>query len=176
MKFSVYSIWGDPVFYAFAAAFAFSMFFLVFSIRKYLEVKNRSGLEESEDDGEEARLDESYAEAGSASPPSVELAYSEADGRQADTVGPGGPDLRPESASGGDGQVPSKAEEFVKGLYQNLASLDGRMKGIEASFSRFNVNRDFTVTFLEDMISEFDALDKEKIKARIEYLLSDLKK
>jgi len=38
------------------------------------------------------------------------------------------------------------------------------------------VNKDFTVTFLEDIISDYDSLNKEKIKARIQYLVADLKK
>ena len=54
--------------------------------------------------------------------------------------------------------------------------MDARLKNIEASVSKSRVNSDFTVKFLEDILSDLDALDKEKIKARIEYLLSDLKK
>ena len=50
------------------------------------------------------------------------------------------------------------------------------MKGIEAALSKNHINNDFTVKFLEDIVQDMDSLDKGKIKARLEYLLSDLKK
>lgn len=68
------------------------------------------------------------------------------------------------------------AENFVRGIYAGISDLDGRMKGIEAALSKGRVNNDFTVKFLEDMLQDMENLDKSKIRARIEYLLSDLKK
>jgi hypothetical protein len=69
-----------------------------------------------------------------------------------------------------------RAENFVRGIYAGITDLDERMKGIEEALSKGRVNNDFAVKFLEDMLQDLDALDKAKIKARIEYLLSDLKK
>lgn len=68
------------------------------------------------------------------------------------------------------------AENFVRGIYAGIADLDERMKNIEAALSKGHVNSDFAVKFLEDMVQDMDSLDKSKIKARLEYLLSDLKK
>ncbi len=191
MKFNLYSIWSDPMFYAAATVFALGMFFLIFSIRKYLEMNNKCDFEEpGEESGEmeqgELPLEAETAEAagqlesGTAGKTEGEIAG------KLESVNAGQPEtsafppsrLTASQPSGLPAEHPSssKAEEFVKGLYQNLASMDGRLKNIEAVFSKANVNKDFTVTFLEDMISDFDALDKEKIKARIEYLVSDLKK
>ncbi|OGR78849.1 MAG: hypothetical protein A2X32_08350 [Elusimicrobia bacterium GWC2_64_44] len=68
------------------------------------------------------------------------------------------------------------AETFVRGIYAGINDLDERMKTIEAALSKGHVNADFTVKFLEDMVQDMDNLDKSKIKARLEYLLSDLKK
>jgi hypothetical protein len=150
----LYPIWMDPIFYASSAAFALAMFLLVFSIRKYLEVKNKSAFEEPS--AEPGELQEE-----------LPLPSRPAAGSGEDAPAPDPSETRPS---------PSRAEEFVKGLYQSMASLDGRMKNIEDSLSRTNVNKDFAATFLEDMISDFDSLDKEKIKARIEFLLADLKK
>ncbi len=177
MKFNLYSIWGDPVFYAAAIVFASGMFFLVFSIRKYLEMKNRCDFEESGEDGGGMQQGELPLETGAYGAAEGQPDSGEA-GRQGTCDAPQFDASVPDASLVTDSgpQSSSKAEEFVKGLYQNLASLDGRLKNIEAAFSKANVNRDFTVTFLGDMIAEFDALDKEKIKARIEYLLSDLKK
>jgi hypothetical protein len=141
-------------------------------------MKNRCDFEESSDDGGEMQQGELPLEAGAHGAPEGQPDSEGQPWRQGPCDAPqfdaSVPDSPPPPDSGP--QSSSKAEEFVKGLYQNLASLDGRLKNIEAAFSKANVNRDFTVTFLGDMIAEFDALDKEKIKARIEYLLSDLKK
>ncbi|MDA8132257.1 MAG: hypothetical protein M0011_12200, partial [Elusimicrobia bacterium] len=70
----------------------------------------------------------------------------------------------------------NRAENFVRGIYEGISDLDERMKGIEDALSKSRVNNDFTVKFLEDVLQDFDSLEKEKIRARIEYLLSDLKK
>jgi len=140
----------DPSFYIAAAVFALALFFLVFSIRKYLGIKNRSDFEDIPDE------------------PGAIQAELPLSGPAADERGGAGSPL----LSG----VPSRAEEFVKGLYDSLASLDGRVKHIETELSTARINRDFTVKFLEDMVSDFDSLDKTKIKSRIEFLLADLKK
>ena len=54
MKFNLYStLWMDPAFYIAAGVFALALFLLVFSIRKYLEIKNGSDFEEPGDRAEE---------------------------------------------------------------------------------------------------------------------------
>jgi len=196
MKFNLYSsIWMDPAFYIAAGVFALALFLLVFSIRKYLEIKNGSDFEESGDQAEEIQgelplsavdVTRETAAAQDASEATIRVEAQEhpdAGGAEA------GSPAQPQAAAAAEEQKPapapadaasahasSKAEEFVKGLYQNMSSLDARLKNIEAAFSKMSVNRDFTVTFLEDIISDYDSLDKEKIKARIQYLVGDLKK
>ena len=189
MKFNLYSIWSDPLFYAAATVFAFGLFFLVFSIRKYLEMNNKCDFEEPVDESGEMQQGELPLEAESAEQLDGETTrqLDSETARQLDSEAARQPEDAPadQQSSRLADQPPSrpadmpsssKAEEFVKGLYQNLASLDGRLKNIEAALLKANGNRDFTVTFLNDIISDFDTLDKEKIKARIEYLVSDLKK
>ncbi|OGS28763.1 MAG: hypothetical protein A2218_11390 [Elusimicrobia bacterium RIFOXYA2_FULL_53_38] len=166
MKFN---IWTNPAFYTVAGVFALSLFLLVFSIRKYLELKNGSDFEESGGEAEEVQgelplpaVDEAAQESDAANQTPAAEEYSE-----------------PAPAPGDNAELPrasSRAEEFVKGIYENMSSFDGRLKNIEAAFSKISVNKDFTVTFLEDIISDYDSLDKEKIKARIQYLVADLKK
>jgi len=68
----------------------------------------------------------------------------------------------------------SKAEEFVKGIYNHISRIDSRLDAMESSISK--TNGDFALKFLEDMMTDYDALNKEKIRARIEFLISDLKK
>jgi len=171
MKFNLYSIWMDPMFYLAAAVFALAMFFLVFSIRKYLEVKNHSDFEETGAESVEVQGELPMQEEAS-SGDDISEPVAAAQSAELRDVTP----EEPHQAPSGEPHASSRAEEFVKGLYQSMTSLDGRMKNIESAFSKASVNRDFTVTFLEDIMSDFDSLDKEKIKARIEYLLSDLKK
>ena len=218
MKFNLYStLWMDPAFYIAAGVFALALFLLVFSIRKYLEIKNGSDFEEPGDRAEEIQGElpltavdvtrepavaqdaaaaalrvEAQAEspaqpspfASSPAPIAEAMPIGGAQGQKgwaqpaaAQAEAPEAPKpaaaaAQPDAAA----HASSRAEEFVKGLYQNMSSLDARLKNIEAAFSKRSVNRDFAVTFLEDMISDYDSLDKEKIKARIEYLVADLKK
>jgi len=178
MRSNIYSyIWLDPAFYIAAGVFALALFLLVFSIRKYLEIKNGSDFEGSGDQAEEVQgelplsaVDVTRETAGT---------REDAGAARAQAESPAQPAPEPAAVPVGDAasaHASSRAEEFVKGLYQNMSSLDARLKNIEAAFSKMSVNRDFTVTFLEDMISDYDSLDREKIKARIEYLVTDLKK
>lgn len=178
-KFNLYSAWMDPVVYAWAAGFAAALVALVYCIRKYLELKNAS-FDEEELAGEEPA--EVYAAAAAAEGQS-EYAQPEPQAVQPELT-----EAAPESAPALDqlcceevaaGQEPaagSPAENFVRGIYEGISDLDTRLKGIEAALSKGRVNGDFTVKFLEDILVDIDSLDKTKIKARLEYLVSDLKK
>jgi len=187
MRSNIYSaLWTDPAFYMAAGVFALALFLLVFSIRKYLEIKNASDFEEPGAEAEEVQGELPLAAAEAAetaeTPSAAVSATDDLDKTLVASPEPFSPPAevsRPDPAPASETVQPhasSKAEEFVKGLYQNISSLDERMKNIEAAFSKKSVNRDFAVTFLEDIISDYDSLDKDKIKARIEYLVSDLKK
>lgn len=178
-KFNLYSAWMDPVVYAWAAAFAVALVTLVYCIRKYLEIKNAS-FDEEEPAGEESA--EVYAAAAAAE------AQSEYAQPEPETVQPELTEAAPEPAPEPDplcceeaapGQEPAAggpAETFVRGIYEGISDLDTRFKGIEAALAKGRVNGDFTVKFLEDILVDIDSLDKAKIKARLEYLVSDLKK
>lgn len=212
MKFNIYTAWLDPVFYAAGAIFAVSLFSLLYSIRRYVELNNSDEFDETpaEDaasavwpgpktsdatppaeqpgaefeatvrvEPEAAGTPESQpltAPGASGTPESQPGAEFEATVRvepEAQGQQPSQPDSPPRApADSGSG----RAETFVRGIYEELSGLDVRLKNIEDSVSKSRVNNDFTVKFLEDILSDLDALDKEKIKARIEYLLSDLKK
>jgi len=159
-KFNFYSAWMDPVFYLWAVAAAAALFALVYSIRRYLELKNAAVF------GEEAASDAAVSD--DLLPPVAEQPeLSEAEQEAAAQPQP----AAAEAAPGGN-----RAETFVRGIYEGISGLDARMKGIEAALSKSRVNNDFTVKFLEDILQDIETLDKPKLKARIEYLLSDLKK
>ena len=214
----IYLIWQDPVFYMGVAVFALALFLLLFSIRKYLEIANRSDFEEAGDETEEVQgelpLTVNEPELSGAArllnpvrpdeerrtehlneqvPPIRDSGHGAEMASEQVLAGAAAedPEQDPEPESEPVSEIPrartaaapeaetasiSRAEEFVKGLYASLASLDGRVKNIETDLSKSKVNRDYSAKFLEDMVSDFDALDKAKIKARIEYLLADLKK
>ena len=165
---NIYSIWMDPYFYIGIAVFALALFFLVFSMRKYLELKNNADFEETDDDGEEIQGELSLAEAATedSEPTPVSEEPAAASETSADEGAPAG-------------GSPSRAEEFVKGLYGSLTNLDSRVKNIEknlAEISKARTDREYPAKFLEDMVADFDTLDKTKIKSRIEFLLGELKK
>ena len=172
-KFNLYSAWMDPVVYAWAAAFAVALVTLVYCIRKYLELKNASF------DEDETALDgdlEVYpAEAAAEAQP--ELIQPEPQPVQPELAEAAAePDPEPAPAQEESPAPGSPAENFVRGIYEGISDLDTRLKGIEAALSKGRINGDFTVKFLEDILQDIDSLDKAKLKARLEYLVSDLKK
>lgn len=180
-KFNLYSAWMDPHFYVWAAVFAAALFAMLYSIRRYLELKNAGDFEEVLEAGAAepaAEPDQSektvvftveqpeFAEAQPEPQPEPEPA--------AEQVSAAEPEPAAEQEAGP--REPTAAENFVHGIYAGISDLDERMKGIEAALSKNHINNDFTVKFLEDIVQDMDSLDKGKIKARLEYLLSDLKK
>jgi len=165
--FNFYSAWMDPVFYAWSAVAVAALVGLIYSIRRYLEIKN-------------AAFDDALPESAEGLPDPV------AD-QPAALETPVQPELADIPAVHDEITLPAeepvaaaedanRAETFVRGIYEGISGLDARMKALEASLSKSRVNNDFTVKFLEDILADMDSLDKTKLKARIEYLLSDLKK
>lgn len=180
-KFNLYTAWMDPVFYVWAAVFAAALVGMVYSIRKYLELKNIAFDEVDQAEGAAA----AYADVPvveDAAPPreyaaeavQQELPAPDQDAAQELERVCADPACEPQAAA--DPASASRAETFVKGIYDGITGLDARLKGIEESLSKGRVNSDFTVKFLEDILQDIDTLDKAKIKARLEYLVSDLKK
>jgi hypothetical protein len=161
-KFNFYSAWMDPVFYLWGAVFAAALFALVYSIRRYLEIKNSGVFEEelpAEDILPGGSGEETPAEQPELPEPEPVPAAEPAPAAEAPQQG-------------------NRAETFVRGIYEGISGLDARMKAIEVRLSSGGgrANSDFAVKFLEDILQDYDTLDKTKIKARIEFLLSDLKK
>lgn len=168
--------WKDIVVYAGAGAFVLSLFFLLYSIRKYLELKNAppedvltgpdefaaAGLDGDLPVPEEAEGRE--PEAGLPAPLPITAGPAPA-------PGPYSAPARPAASA-----AVSPAETFVRGIYEGVSGLDTRLKVIEASLSRRRGGNEFAIKFLEDIVSDFDSLDKVKLRARLEYLLTDLKK
>lgn len=214
-KFNLYSAWIDPYFYVWAAVFAAALFAMVYSIRRYLELKNESPLEEEPAPLENPFLEEPVAAPEPEGEKTLVLEPSEQPFQAEDTpaeektlvVPPPfstqeeqpvpqeeSPVQQEEPPAAAPVEMPveqpepapapsmdahedhARAENFVRGIYAGITDLDERMKGIEEALSKSHVNNDFAVKFLEDMVQDMDNLDKTKIKARIEYLLSDLKK
>jgi len=160
-KFDFYSAWMDPVFYLWAAAAAAALLTLVYSIRRYLEIKNGSVFEE--ETAPEAPADPDLL------PPLAE---------QPELPEPAAPEVSVQErhAAMETGPGSSRAETFVRGIYEGISGLDARLRVIESILAKSRLKSDFTIKFLEDMLVDIDSLDKPKLKGRIEYLLSDLKK
>lgn len=158
-KFNFYSAWMDPVFYLWAAAAAAALFMLVYSIRRYLEIKNASVFEEEAAPG--ALADPDMLPPLAEEPDLPEPAALEASRMQRQVE---------------EGAGSNRAETFVRGIYEGISGLDARLRGIESILAKSRLKSDFTIKFLEDMLADIDSLDKPKLKGRIEYLISDLKK
>ncbi len=169
MKFSVYSLWTDPYFYLAAAGLGFGLFLLIYSIRRYLELANRSELED-----EPSPVAEEPG-TGAADEPQGELFQAQTGDPVYGESSPEGTYAEERADAGQQPGEPSPAETFVMGIYESLKSLDARMGKLEKGLGAGRISSEFTVKFLEDILSDYDSLDKEKIKARLEYLVSDLK-
>jgi len=170
MGFNIYSVWTDPVFYAVAAGFLAALFFLIYSIRRYVELKNEAGFEDAEESFSELPPAAIVAETTDHSDP------RDNDAPPASCCAAAGDSCEAQTQASCEGVSENRAEVFVKGIYEGIAGLDARFKNIESALSKNRVNSEFTAKFLEDILADLGSLDKEKIKARIEYLLSDLKK
>ena len=70
----------------------------------------------------------------------------------------------------------SEAEGFVKGIFNGISDIDERLKAVESTLSERKLNGDFALRYLEDIIDEYESMDKTGVKSRIEYLIADLKK
>lgn len=193
-NFNLYSAWMDPYFYVWAAVFAAALFALIYSLRSYMALKAaRPEAEEAapaaEPEAQEQNpfLEEPAGEKTLVLAPGEQQAYlPQAEEEAAPEAAEETPAEEPQQPEPAPAAAPSpsaaaragdnRAENFVRGIYEGISDLDERMKGIEAALSKGRVNNDFTVKFLEDVLQDIDNLDKTKIKARIEYLLSDLKK
>lgn len=184
MKFSVYSLWTDPYFYLAAAGLGLGLFLLIYSIKRYLELANRSELEDEPQDAETQDAETQEA-APTVRPeaPQGDLfsapAEEEPPAAEAPAEAPAEEGYAGEAAAPDYGQAPeehSPAETFVMGIYESLKSLDARMGKLETRLGEERISSEFTVKFLEDILSDLDSLDKDKIKGRLEYLISDLKR
>ena len=197
-KFNLYSAWMDPYLYSVAAVFFAALFLMIYSMRRYLELKNAADadFDGTADAGAEGALALADAGEGETAEPPAEAKEEKTLVFMAEqpelTAAQPEPEPAPEPqaqpmpdcecapvdapAPAEAAHGPSPAENFVHGIYSGIADLDERMKGIEAALSKTHINNDFTVKFLEDIVQDIDTLDKVKIKARLEYLLSDLKK
>jgi hypothetical protein len=161
------SLWMDPLFYCYALAFAAALFMMLYSIKRYLSLKNSDIFEEEQPAGD--TLPGGDDEDVPAEQPELTL-HEHASAAEVPQEAPA---AVPES-----GEQPNRAETFVRGIYQGISGLDARLRAIEARLSPHagRPGGDFAVKFLEDILQDYDSLDKAKIRARIEYLLSDLKK
>lgn len=188
-----YYAWSDPMFYAWAAFFLCALAGAVYSLRRLLELNNSDGeedfaVEEPAVPGaapepqelfpaEPAPAQEAPAaeEPADAPPLSAEPSAAAEETVRIDPAEFIQPAPEPQPAPAPEGGV-NRAEQFLKGLYEAVGNLDRRMASLEEQISKDRINSDFTVKFLEDLVADIDSIDKEKIKARLEYLVGDLKK
>ncbi len=201
-KLNTYSFWIDPNFYLWAAVFVVALVSLIYSIRRYLELKNASEEDEEASPVHADMAVEDPGQSGEEPGRTIDASHSfqpefrETAREDADQARENGQEAFPGSETKalpqaeGSAGVPveagggpeagrhdfNRAENFVRGIYSGISDLDERMKNIEAALSKSRVNGDFAVKFLEDVLQDLDSLDKTKIRARIEYLISDLKK
>ncbi len=170
-KFPIFAVLMDTRFYLWALLLASSLFTLGYSLLMLL----RPG--ELEPDFEEAAGPEPEpGPQGADELPAGEFSDPQpvSDPPRAAAPAPEQPEVPAAEVPGPSSVTP--AERFIRGVSGKLSDLDLRLEAIEVLLSKGRSNDGFAVKFLEDLSADIDALDKAKIKARIVYLLSDLKK
>ncbi len=170
MKFSIYTLWADYTFYAYIAVFAVSAFSFLFAVRRLMAFKEDSSLDEDALSGEQKEL-------------LSQQELPDEEKKETSQISPLAQQSQPELFSAGQQDVSQKlspAEEFVKSISDSLSDIDKRLSKLESLLQRPGLETkradDFSLKFLEDIINDYDSLDKEKVKARIQFLISDLKK
>jgi len=167
MKFTIYSIWLDYKFYIYLLISIISFITFIYSIKKLLISDNES--ENQSDEFSEIMIDKENTS---------KTTNSDKENIKQTLMPEKQPELFTENTKPQSDNL-SPAEEFIKNLYAAISNIDERIKNIEKnilSSKNKNVNNEFVLKFLEDIINDYDSLDKEKIKARIQFLISDLKK
>ncbi|MCX5793460.1 MAG: hypothetical protein NTY45_14760 [Elusimicrobia bacterium] len=220
-------LWTDKILYFYSAAAIGGVVFLIYSIRRWLELANATPYESgpevlpeplrAEDVVEDLQSPEMEAlildaalEAGTAPVPEeaqeaaaapvseeeLETAAAPAQEEEQEAAeapvpeaeqGPAeapAPEEAPEEAqppqepaarqtASREEEVP-RAEDFVKGLYVNMAKFDDRLSTIEDAIGSSSGSRRFIVNSLEDILRDYETLSLPKIKTRLEYLVSEL--
>lgn len=185
----MYHFWNDTMFYAYSAAFAGCMACLIYCVQRWLKLKNAPQLAE-----EPAEAAAPPYESPAQELPATAAANTEPDPRQnqdlektivvsnmEELIAKTALEQDPAAASGQELSPPAglhtnaRAEEFVKGIYGHMAGIDARLGAIEKAIAEGGGNRHFAVKFLEGILEDYETLSVEKIKTRVEYLLSDLK-
>lgn len=174
MKFSVYTIWADYTFYIYVAVFLISVAGFLYALRKLLSFSKE---EEAEENTSAASHQESLSDEQKDLLEGVEPVKEMP---QPSNKSAAQPELFEEKKAGSSTLSP--AETFIKNIGDSLSSINERLSRLESSNSTRTPEKDrkavneFALKFLEDIISDYDSLDKEKIKARLQFLISDLKK
>ncbi|MEW5951322.1 MAG: hypothetical protein GX447_03865 [Elusimicrobia bacterium] len=167
MKFSIYTIWADYYFYIYLVIFIASFFSFLFALRKLLISKEEG--EAAEDDINDDALTGEQKEILSQDLSDKQIIESSEKKLSSQ------PELFEEKKE--QNSVLSPAEEFIKDISDSLSNIDKRLSKLEAAEKEKNKkSEEFALKFLEDIINDYDSLDKEKVKARIQFLISDLKK
>lgn len=185
MKFDIYSLWIDPMFYISIAVLAVFLFLLVYSIRKYMEISNAAEDDDMEDissaegmgdrgQGTSDREQEPKMQNFIKEDPFEKTVIAQASDMPEDIADNENFENMPKQSSVGEDL--SKAEDFVKGIFNGISDIDERLKAVESTLSERKLNGDFALRYLEDILDEFDSMDKTAVKSRIEYLIADLKK
>ena len=197
MTFNFYSLWIDPIFYISVAVFVLFLFLLVYSIRRYMAIGNSE--QEEPVNIEVLQKQEIPLENVSPEIPQEQemempienleqesLATEVLEQEEVMETPVEEPILAEQETEGMVGQTPvlqeqviadtSEAEGFVKGIFNGISDIDERLKAVESTLSERKLNGDFALRYLEDIIDEYESMDKTGVKSRIEYLIADLKK
>ncbi|MEI7528061.1 MAG: hypothetical protein WCK76_03880 [Elusimicrobiota bacterium] len=211
------NLWTDKILYFYSAAAIGGVVFLIYSIRRWLELANATPYESgpevlpeplrAEDVVEDLQSPEMEAlildaalEAGTApapeeTPEAAAAPVPEAEQEAAEAPVPEAeqepaaapvPEEAPEEAqplqepaarqtASREEEAP-RAEDFVKGLYVNMAKFDDRLSTIEDAIGSSSGSRRFIVNSLEDILRDYETLSPVKIKTRLEYLMAELKR
>lgn len=189
---NLYSIWVDPSFYIAVVIFITALILLIYSIKKYIEMENKVGLSMEGADGrispvvgtDVMQMTKNAEHVVASAQPQVQDSPADAV-RSEKTKHPAGVrdyeevaqvPVQKQTLQEHHEQSESKAEIFLKGIHNNLLSLDERLKSIETTLAKDKSTVNFTIEYLEDLIEKMNEINKEGIKTRLKYLINNFLK
>lgn len=172
MKPELLTLLSDPYFSAFSALFvllAASLLFFAGKCARASREEPGGGKEASPDEEAEEKPagEESSAAAGEEDAPGEYKGDSSGEAVKTCSESPD-----PAGESGGHFK---KAEAFVEGLYTAVSGMDVRIRAIEKKLAENKINSDFALNMVDSVLDEYESLDKDEIKKRLEILSKSLK-
>lgn len=197
---TTYSIWKDGLFYFYLAVFLFSAMIFVNSLRRLIDINSKEKdteeyFEDDMDDSEQMNIENNYSDENSKEQIPVNSESNEEDKIELDSdieklefknkdilFDSSEPQIEtiPDSKNINDifeklnkrlDEIESKIDAIEKNIFNSVKA--GEIDDVERQIKDVP---QYMYKFVEDLINDFENIETQKVKSRLEFLLSELKK